>query len=132
MRRVLDRMIGLILLNHLKLPSPELYSILNNSLKRTLLQPNSVNFIKSNFSLGNSRYIASERTSRKTPYSIVPCCFMRVYCLVIEVLLLRALAPMGTCSQSRCLALGLYVTIFWETKSKVSCDPRVAFWTAMF
>jgi hypothetical protein len=35
-----------------------------------------------------------------------------IRCLAIDVLLLHALAPVGMCLPSRCLAVGLYVTIF--------------------
>jgi hypothetical protein len=36
---------------------------------------------------------------------------MVIRCIVIDVLLLRVLAPAGMCLPSRCLSMGLYVTI---------------------
>jgi hypothetical protein len=35
-----------------------------------------------------------------------------IRCVGLDILLLRALAPAGMCSQSCCLAVGLYVTIY--------------------
>jgi hypothetical protein len=79
MKSSLHRIIPFLpfLLSHLRLPSPELDPFLNNSLKWTLLQLKALN--NNNCFLGTSRYIASGRTSLKTPSSIVPYCFRLVY-----------------------------------------------------
>jgi hypothetical protein len=34
-----------------------------------------------------------------------------IHCLAMDVLLLRALVPAGMCLPSRCLAMGVYVTV---------------------
>jgi hypothetical protein len=50
------------------------------------------------------------RTTQKTASIVKQACLL-IRCLVINVLLLRALAPAGMCLPSRCLAMDLYVTI---------------------
>jgi hypothetical protein len=51
------------------------------------------------------------RTSRKTPSYIVKEACLLTRCLAMDALLLRAYAFVGMCSPSRCLAMGLRVTI---------------------
>jgi hypothetical protein len=54
--------------------------------------------------------------SRYTYYAIpaiVEKASLLIRCLAIDVLLLRAYASAGMCLPSRCLAMGLYVTILW-------------------
>jgi hypothetical protein len=43
-----------------------------------------------------------------------------IRCLAVDVLLLRAYASAGMCLPSRCLAMGLYVTIFITTRHRAS------------
>jgi hypothetical protein len=83
------------LLNHLRLPSPELDSILDNS-PNDLLRP----FIT-----------PRHGTRRKHSLSIVEKASLPIRCLVMNVLLLRAYESAGMCLPSPCLAMGLYVTI---------------------
>jgi hypothetical protein len=55
------------------------------------------------------------RTTQKTVYIVDEAC-LPCRCLAIDVLLPRALAPSGMCSPSRCLVMGIHVTIClkWE------------------
>jgi hypothetical protein len=46
--------------------------------------------------------------------SLVKEVFLLVRCLPLDVLLLRMFAPAGMCLPSRCLAVGIHVTILWE------------------
>jgi hypothetical protein len=58
------------------------------------------------------------RTTQKTQPILLKRRFM-IRCLAIDVLLLRALAPAGMCLPSRCLAVGIHVTILsshWYTQ----------------
>jgi hypothetical protein len=48
---------------------------------------------------------------RKHSLSFVEKVCLLIRCLVIDVLLLRSLAPAGMGLRSRCLAMGLYVTL---------------------
>jgi hypothetical protein len=87
-----------LILNHLHLPSPELDPIL-------LL------------AAWDPRYIALGRTPRKTPSSIIKDACLLVRYLATDVILLRAHVA-GTCLQTRCLAMGIQVTIHIELCSR--------------
>jgi hypothetical protein len=69
-----------LLLNHLRLPSPKLDPLLDNS---TQMNSSSAEFSQrltaTNRYLGTSRYIALGRNPRKIPSSVVPHYFRRVY-----------------------------------------------------
>jgi hypothetical protein len=65
------------LLNHLRLPSPELDPILDNSLKLTLLQLNSLNFWQLTDSFWN--FPLCSLGADPTPSCVVPYCCRRVY-----------------------------------------------------
>jgi hypothetical protein len=89
-----------LLLTQLLLPSPELDPILdNNSLKRPSL----------------SLYNPSHGKRRKHSLFVVEKACLMIRCLEMDVLLLRAYALAGMCLPSRCLAMGLYVTIYTIT-----------------
>jgi hypothetical protein len=84
----------LFLLSHLRLLPPELDPILDKS--NNLLCP----FI-----------ILRHGPRRKHSLSIVEKAYLLICCLTMDVLLLRVYASAGTCLPSRCLAMGLYVTV---------------------
>jgi hypothetical protein len=55
--------------------------------------------------------------AENTAYIVKEACLLICY-LAMDVLLLRALAPVGMCLRSRCLAMGLYVTVLIK-KNKI-------------
>jgi hypothetical protein len=87
------------LLDHLRLPSPELNPILDSN-----------NFKRPSLSL----YNPSARTTQKTQLSIIDEACLLIPCLAVDVLLLLAYASSGMCLPSRCLAMGLFVTIYYR------------------
>jgi hypothetical protein len=67
------------------------------------------------------RYLASRRTPRKTPFYVIKDAYLLVRCLATGVLLLRAGCVAGMCLPTRCLAMGIHVTIsirYMELQSK--------------
>jgi hypothetical protein len=57
-------------------------------------------------------------SGRKHRLSTAEKACLLIRCLAMDVLLLRALAPAGMCLPSRCLAMGLNVTIFCRVCTK--------------
>jgi hypothetical protein len=91
----------LFLLNHLGLPSPELGPIL---FRRLYCTPTTASFGT------RLSYNYFTRTTRKTACIVDEACLPRP-CLSIDVLLFRAFVSAGMCLASRCLAMGIHVTI---------------------
>jgi hypothetical protein len=87
------------LLNHLRLPSPELYPIPDTTL----------NFASA--STTEHFFVTTLHGPAENTASIVKEARLLIRCQGMDVLLLRALAPAGMCFPSRCLAMGIYVTI---------------------
>jgi hypothetical protein len=61
---------------------------------------------------------------RKHSLSVVEKAYLLIRCLTLEVLLLLLTASAGTCLPSRCLAMGLSITIYIYTERNViiSCS----------
>jgi hypothetical protein len=85
------------LLNHLTLPSPELDPFPDNS---TLKRPSL--FLYNPLGRDDSENIASLLLRRLV---------LLIRCLAMGILLMRALVPAGMCLPSRCVAIGLYITL---------------------
>jgi hypothetical protein len=88
------------LLNHLRLPPPELHPVLSTFLSNYLLFP----FITSRHG-----------PRRKQSPSIVKNACLLIRCLQMDVILMRAYASTITCLPNRCLAMGPYVTILKQS-----------------
>jgi hypothetical protein len=86
------------LLSRLRLPSPELDLVIDNI---------SLNF-----------WQKLTRDHAENIASIVGEACLLIRCLATDVLLMRTLASAGMCLPSRCIAMGLYVTIIIQTTSK--------------
>jgi hypothetical protein len=61
-------------------------------------------------------------TRRKSSLSVVEKACLLIRCPVMDGPLLRALATAGMCLQSRCLAVGLYVTILLLNIAYILCS----------
>jgi hypothetical protein len=65
-----------------------------------------------------SLYKPSARNTQKTQPIFEKACLL-IHCLAMDVLLLRVYASAGMCLPTRCLAMGLYVTIFNSVVSTI-------------